>query len=49
MAKVISGIDPESKYFFDMMSKKDKNLKADLKKKTSEKKATPKKKVVKKK
>lgn len=35
MAKVIKGIDPESKYFFDMMSKNDKTLKAELKKKTT--------------
>ena len=30
MAKVIKGVDPESKYFFDQMSKRDKKLKAEL-------------------
>ena len=48
MAKVIKGADPESKYFFDQMAKRDKKLKADLnvnKKKTVSKKTVSKKKV----
>ena len=39
MAKVVKGVDPESKYFFEQMAKHDKKLKADLDaKKTTKKK-----------
>ena len=40
MAKVVKGVDPESKYFFEQMAKHDKKLKADLDaKKTTKKKS----------
>ena len=40
MAKVVKGVDPESKYFFEQMAKHDKKLKADLDaKKTTNKKS----------
>ena len=42
MAKVIKGVDPESKYFFDQMSKRDKKLKADLNAKKTAKKTVKK-------
>lgn len=42
MAKVIKGVDPESKYFFEQMAKRDKNLKADLDAKKGTKKTTKK-------
>ena len=39
MAKVVKGVDPESKYFFFYIAKQDKKLKADLdEKKTTKKK-----------
>lgn len=38
MAKVVKGVDPESKYFFEQMVKRDKKLKADLNSKTTAKK-----------
>ena len=43
MAKVIKGVDPESKYFFEQMAKRDKKLKADLNAKKTTKTATKKK------
>ena len=42
MSKVIKGVDPESKYFFDQMSKRDKKLKADLDAKKTTKKTVKK-------
>ena len=45
MSKVVKGVDPESKYFFEQMAKRDKKLKADLNsKKTTKKKSVKKKK-----
>ena len=43
MAKVVKGVDPESKYFFEQMAKRDKKLKVDLNAKKTTKTATKKK------